>query len=172
VREIRTHGSMGGRWKRSMVKLVRHRQPKGSETDRPNLNHRATSRLYCLLTSSGLLNPPCKSAISSVCESHPANRSLGRRHRERRKSSSALASRPTRRELSDQLQPTRETARLPSAQRRCVAGRPRTAEDPRLTRVPVQKIGLRVGAQTSNHLHCEGAAMATMSQLLQLHFRK
>ena len=29
-----------------MVGIVRHRQPKGSETDRPHLNHRATSRLY------------------------------------------------------------------------------------------------------------------------------
>ena len=46
VREIRTHGSMSGRWKRSMVRILRHRQPKGSETDRPHLNHRATSRLY------------------------------------------------------------------------------------------------------------------------------
>jgi hypothetical protein len=29
-----------------MVRLVRHRQTKGSETDRPNLNHRATPRLH------------------------------------------------------------------------------------------------------------------------------
>jgi hypothetical protein len=29
-----------------MVWLVRHRQTKGPETDRPNLNHRATSLLY------------------------------------------------------------------------------------------------------------------------------
>ena len=29
-----------------MVQLVRHPQTKGRETDRPNLNHRATSRLY------------------------------------------------------------------------------------------------------------------------------
>ena len=46
MREIRTSGSMSGKWKRSMVELVRHRQPKAPETDRPNLNHRATSRLY------------------------------------------------------------------------------------------------------------------------------
>jgi hypothetical protein len=29
-----------------MVRIVRHRQPKGPATDRPNLTHRATSRLY------------------------------------------------------------------------------------------------------------------------------
>jgi hypothetical protein len=29
-----------------MVWLVRHRQTKGPGTDRPHLNHRATSRLY------------------------------------------------------------------------------------------------------------------------------
>ena len=48
VREIRTHGSMSGRWKRSMVQLVRHPQTKERDTDRLHLNHRATSRLYCL----------------------------------------------------------------------------------------------------------------------------
>ncbi len=37
---------MSGMWKRSMAGLVRHRQTKGAETDRPDLNHRATSRLY------------------------------------------------------------------------------------------------------------------------------
>ena len=31
-----------------MVPLVRHRQTKGPDTDRQNLNHRATSRLYTL----------------------------------------------------------------------------------------------------------------------------
>ncbi len=46
MREIRQSGSMSGMWKRSMVRLVRHRQTKGPATDRPYLNHRATSRLY------------------------------------------------------------------------------------------------------------------------------
>jgi hypothetical protein len=39
-------GLMSGMWKRSMVWLVRHRETKGRATDRPHLNHRATSRLY------------------------------------------------------------------------------------------------------------------------------
>ncbi len=43
---MRLSGSMSGVWKRSMMELVRHRQTKGSETDRPHLNHRVTPRLY------------------------------------------------------------------------------------------------------------------------------
>ena len=43
---MRLSGSMSGLWKRRMVRLVRHRQLKRSATDRPNLTHRATSRLH------------------------------------------------------------------------------------------------------------------------------
>src|SRR5450755_2797145 len=46
MRENRTSGLMSGRWKRSMVQLVRHPQTKERDTDRLHLNHRATSRLY------------------------------------------------------------------------------------------------------------------------------
>src|SRR6267378_1406187 len=46
--ETGTSGSMSGMWKRSMVRIVRHRQTKGPATDRPNLTHRATSRLHHL----------------------------------------------------------------------------------------------------------------------------
>ena len=45
MREICMSGLMSGMWKRSMVRTMRHRQPKGSETAGPGLNYRATSRL-------------------------------------------------------------------------------------------------------------------------------
>src|SRR5271157_2992384 len=41
-------GSMSGMWKRGTVWIMRHRQTKGPDTDRPDLNNRATSRLYSL----------------------------------------------------------------------------------------------------------------------------
>ena len=43
---MRLSSSTSGMWKRGMVWIVRHRQTKEPDTDRPNLNHRATSRLY------------------------------------------------------------------------------------------------------------------------------
>jgi hypothetical protein len=46
MREIRQSGSMSGEWKRGRARLVRHRQPKGPDTDRPYLNYRVTPRLY------------------------------------------------------------------------------------------------------------------------------
>jgi len=46
MRENRMSGLTSGMWKRSMARLVRHRQTKGAATDGPSLNHRATSRLY------------------------------------------------------------------------------------------------------------------------------
>lgn len=48
MRETRLSGLMSGKWKRSTVELVRHRQTKEPATDRLHLNHRATSRLYQL----------------------------------------------------------------------------------------------------------------------------
>jgi hypothetical protein len=67
MRQIRTYGSMRGRWRRGKVRLVRHRQPKGSVTDRPNLNHRATPRLYVRRE---------RWRFFSGCNSHPATESL------------------------------------------------------------------------------------------------
>jgi len=53
MRENCLSGSMSGRWKRSTVGLVRHRQTKEPDTDRPHLNHRATSRLYLMAPQFG-----------------------------------------------------------------------------------------------------------------------
>ena len=57
TQRLSTGGSMSGMWKRSMDKLLRHRQPKGPETDRLLLNYRATSRLYITITDGEHLNP-------------------------------------------------------------------------------------------------------------------
>jgi hypothetical protein len=46
MRSFRKSGSMSGCEAGSMVELERHRQPKGSETDRLHLNHRVTPRLH------------------------------------------------------------------------------------------------------------------------------
>jgi len=46
MRQIRTSGSMSGCVETGMGQLVRHRQPKGSETVRLILRYRATIRLY------------------------------------------------------------------------------------------------------------------------------
>jgi len=55
MRQIRTSGSMSGRWKRGTARRVRHRQPKGPVTDGLCLIHRATSRLYyCLRYQAGV----------------------------------------------------------------------------------------------------------------------
>jgi hypothetical protein len=46
MRENCTSGLMSGVWKQGMKKRVRHRQPKGSETDGLLLHYCATLRLY------------------------------------------------------------------------------------------------------------------------------
>ena len=46
MRENRPSGSMSGMCKRTMTGLVRRRPTKGAATDRPDLTHRANSRLY------------------------------------------------------------------------------------------------------------------------------
>jgi hypothetical protein len=46
-------GSMSGMWRRGTVWIMRHRQTKGPDTDRPDLNNRVTSRLYSRSFGSG-----------------------------------------------------------------------------------------------------------------------
>ena len=58
-----TSGSMSGVWRRSKARLVRHRRAKAPETDRPNLNDRATPRLYPLLPV-----PECEEHVSRRCQ--------------------------------------------------------------------------------------------------------
>jgi hypothetical protein len=48
MREICMSGLMSGMWKRGTVRIMRQRQTKGPETDRPDLQYRATSRLHRL----------------------------------------------------------------------------------------------------------------------------
>ena len=67
----RRAAAMGGMWKRSMVKLVRHPQTQGRVTDRLHLNHRATSRLYHRSAHLGTLSLRASvtaMGISSPCE--------------------------------------------------------------------------------------------------------
>jgi GT2 family glycosyltransferase len=65
MREMCMSGSTSGMWKRSMAWIVRHRQTKELDTDRPNLNHRATSRLYKWLLRGTAFRPYVKSSIKS-----------------------------------------------------------------------------------------------------------
>ena len=50
-------GSMSEVWKRSHGSLVRHRQAKAAETDRPTYSHRATPRLYLAEAPPTLMRP-------------------------------------------------------------------------------------------------------------------
>jgi hypothetical protein len=63
---MRLSGSTSEMWKRSMAWIVRHRQTKEPETDRPSLNHRATSRLYpCVYRSILSVEVPVKLSETS-----------------------------------------------------------------------------------------------------------
>jgi hypothetical protein len=72
-----TSGSMSGEWKRGKARLLRHRQTKGPETDRPNLHDRATPRLYPFA-----IPTPDRSAVAdglgTPSRDHPCFRGPGR----------------------------------------------------------------------------------------------
>jgi hypothetical protein len=73
---MRLSGSTSGMWKRSMAWIVRHRQTKEPGTDRPSLNHRATSRLYpCrpkgVLSWREIANALTERKLPSVCRLFP-----------------------------------------------------------------------------------------------------
>ena len=79
VRETRPLGSMSGVWKRGRVRLLRHRQTKGPETDRPSLHYRATSRLYRPWRKTSLLLSPGSERTSldqALCHSLASARGL------------------------------------------------------------------------------------------------
>jgi hypothetical protein len=66
-----------------MVRLVRHRQTKGPETDRLYLNHRATSRLYPFFWHTAKAAPThvpvgwislCQNSFAGRFLGHPAKR--------------------------------------------------------------------------------------------------
>ena len=79
MREIRLSSSMSGMWKRSMAWLMRHRLTKGPGTDRPDLNHRATSRLYDSFSFSGF---GATSPFVTICFVNPAAQQIGEKTQE------------------------------------------------------------------------------------------
>ena len=88
MREMCMSGSTSGMWKRGMAWIVRHRRTKEPATDRPNLNHRVTARLYLRREKSlifsgydsrpetGSLRPVATEAVAEVTK--PLRSSVGR----------------------------------------------------------------------------------------------
>jgi hypothetical protein len=81
---MRLSSSTSGMWKRGMVWIVRHRQTKEPDTDRPNLNHRATSRLHhfrCTLETVAQRQPVEHTGVASInprtAESEKRDRPIG-----------------------------------------------------------------------------------------------